>query len=63
MNSLIKRMFDITVSFLGLLITWWIILIAWIVAFIETKSNGFFIQQRVGKDGRLFNVIKIKTMK
>jgi lipopolysaccharide/colanic/teichoic acid biosynthesis glycosyltransferase len=58
-----KRIFDFTVSFFGLLASWWIILIAWIVATIETKSNGFFIQKRVGKDGKLFNVYKIKTMK
>jgi lipopolysaccharide/colanic/teichoic acid biosynthesis glycosyltransferase len=59
----VKLFFDFLISFLGLLLTWWIILIAWIVATIETKSNGFFIQKRVGKDGKLFNVYKIKTMK
>ena len=59
----LKRMFDITVSFLGLLATWWIILIAWIVASIETKSNGFFVQKRVGEEGKLFFAIKIKSMK
>ena len=58
-----KQIFDFIVSFFGLLATWWIILIAWIVASIETKSNGFFVQKRVGKDGKLFNVYKIKTMK
>ena len=58
----IKRLFDIVFSFLGLLITWPIILIAWIIASIETKSNGFFLQKRVGKNGRLFTIIKIKTM-
>jgi len=59
----IKRIFDILLSFFGLLACWWIILLAWMVSAIETKSNGFFVQQRVGKDGKLFNVIKIKTMK
>ncbi len=59
----LKRMFDVVVSFLGLLITWWIILLAWIVASIETKSNGFFVQKRVGKEGKLFSAIKIKSMK
>lgn len=59
----LKRMLDVTVAFLGLLITWWIILIAWIVASIETKSNGFFVQRRVGKEGKLFSAIKIKSMK
>lgn len=63
MDGLIKRSFDFVVSFVGLCATCWLILIAWLIASIETKSNGFFIQQRVGKDGKLFNVIKIKTMK
>jgi lipopolysaccharide/colanic/teichoic acid biosynthesis glycosyltransferase len=63
MNQNLKRTFDFIVSLIGLCFTWWIVFIAWIVATIETKSNGFFIQQRVGKNGKLFNVIKIKTMK
>ena len=62
-NKLKKRVFDILLSLVGLLLTWWLILIAWVIASIETKSNGFFVQQRVGKDAKLFSVIKIKTMK
>jgi len=61
-DRFIKRLFDIAFSFIGLLITWPIILIAWIIASIETRSNGFFLQKRVGKDGKLFTIIKIKTM-
>ena len=63
MNRALKNIFDFIVSFLGLLFSWWLILLAWIIASIETKSNGFFIQKRVGKNGKLFNVYKIKTMK
>lgn len=63
MNNVTKRTFDFIVSFLGLSVTWWIIFIAWVIATIETKSNGFFIQSRVGREGSFFNVIKIKTMK
>jgi lipopolysaccharide/colanic/teichoic acid biosynthesis glycosyltransferase len=63
MNKRIKNSFDFIVSLFGLLTSWWIILIAWIIASFETKSNGIFIQERVGKDGKLFNVYKIKTMK
>jgi len=59
----IKRFFDLSLSIFGLLMTWWIILIAWIIAAFETKSNGFFLQKRVGRNGKLFNVLKIKTMK
>lgn len=63
MNNLLKRFFDIILSFFGLVFTWWIIGLAWIVATFETKSNGLFVQKRVGKNGKLFNVYKIKTMK
>jgi len=62
-NSFKKRAFDVTLSLVGLIFTSPIILIAWIIASIETKSNGMFIQKRVGKDGKLFSVYKIKTMK
>lgn len=58
-----KVLFDYIVAFIGVVFSWWIIFLAWIVATIETRSNGFFLQKRVGKNGKLFNVIKIKTMK
>jgi lipopolysaccharide/colanic/teichoic acid biosynthesis glycosyltransferase len=61
--NITKRLFDIVFSIIGLVLVWWIIVIAWIVASLETRSNGFFFQKRVGKDKKLFNVIKIKTMK
>jgi len=51
------------VALVGLLLTWWLIAIAWILASVDTGSNGFFTQQRVGLNGRLFNVIKIRTMR
>jgi lipopolysaccharide/colanic/teichoic acid biosynthesis glycosyltransferase len=37
--------------------------IAWAVATVETKSNGFFIQRRIGLNGKAFSILKIKTMK
>ncbi len=58
-----KRAFDLVFSLMGIVLTWWIILLAWLVASWETKSNGLFAQQRVGKDGSLFRLFKIKTMK
>jgi lipopolysaccharide/colanic/teichoic acid biosynthesis glycosyltransferase len=58
-----KRLFDIVFSFVGLAATWWLILMAWIVASIDTESNGLFMQKRIGKEGKSFFVFKIKTMK
>jgi lipopolysaccharide/colanic/teichoic acid biosynthesis glycosyltransferase len=58
----VKRMFDFLLSLVGILLFWWLIFLAWLVASIETRSNGLFFQNRVGKDGKNFSVIKIKTM-
>ena len=58
-----KRLFDIVFSLLGLAMTWWLILLAWSIATLDTKSNGLFMQKRIGKEGKPFLVFKIKTMK
>jgi len=58
-----KRVFDLLLSVVGIVLTWWIMLIAWIVASIETGSNGLFMQKRIGKKGKPFFILKIKTMK
>jgi len=58
-----KRIFDIVLSVGGICVTWWLMVLAWIVASIETKSNGLFVQKRIGKNGKPFFVYKIKTMK
>ncbi len=58
-----KRLFDIVLSVAGICATWWLMLLAWTVASVETKSNGLFMQERIGKEGKPFFVFKIKTMK
>jgi len=62
-SAFIKRAFDIGLSLLVLLTTGWIIVIAWVLSTLETRRNGFFTQLRVGRHGRLFKVIKIRTMR
>ena len=62
-QAFMKRFFDFGVALLGIFFLWWLILVAWIMASIDTRSNGFFIQARVGKDGRTVRVVKIKTMR
>lgn len=57
-----KRLFDFLLACLALSVSWWVIWLAWITASIDTRSNGFFIQRRVGLNGKLFSVVKIKTM-
>ena len=58
----LKRFFDIALSLIGIIVFCPVILLAWIVASIDTKSNGFFCQKRIGKNGIPFTLYKIKTM-
>lgn len=62
-QAALKRAFDLVMSAVGLVLSGWLILLAWLAASLDTRSNGFFVQQRVGKGGRLFRVVKIKTMR
>jgi lipopolysaccharide/colanic/teichoic acid biosynthesis glycosyltransferase len=62
-DQFIKRSFDLCVSGIGLVLTGWIIVVAWILSGRNIKASGFFRQDRVGKDGRLFEVFKIRTMR
>lgn len=61
-NRFIKRSFDITVSFIGLIITCPIIFISIILVRILYGESGFFTQERIGKDGKKFRILKIKSM-
>ena len=60
---MLKRIFDIVIAIVLLLILGWIILLFWIICIIDTKSNGLFFQKRVGQFGKIFTIIKLKTFK
>lgn len=62
-DRIVKRSFDILASSIGLLLLLPVIIVAWVVASLETRSNGLFVQRRVGRHGKLFHVYKIKTMR
>lgn len=56
-------MIDFTISLLALVILWPILLLIAIWLYFANKGTGtFFLQERPGKNGRIFKVIKFKTM-
>lgn len=57
-----KRFFDIVFSLIGLFFLGLILLFFWILTSIDTKSNGFFIQERIGQWGKVFRIYKLKTV-
>lgn len=58
-----KRVIDFTIVLIALLIIWPILAIITIWLHFANKGAGaFFLQERPGKDGKVFKVIKFKTM-
>lgn len=58
----VKRLFDVCFSLLALLITspLFVILPIWIK--MGSKGNVFYLQERIGKNGKPFRIIKFRTM-
>lgn len=57
-----KRILDIIGGLVGLVVLGPIMLVAMLLVWIEDGGPVIFRQQRVGKDGRTFSMIKIRTM-
>lgn len=58
----VKRYLDVFVSLMGLIVLSPIFLLLIIIGAVEMKGNPFFMQQRPGKDEKIFNLIKFRTM-
>ena len=57
-----KRIIDVFVSILGLTILSPLFLLLSIFIKISSRGPVFFIQKRVGQDGKIFKMIKFRTM-
>ena len=62
LNLFLKRLFDILGSLIGLIILSPLFVVISIL--IKATSNGpvFFMQERLGKGGKTFNIVKFRTM-
>lgn len=58
-----KRVLDFVIALVGLVCISWLLLIFIVLLHFANKGAGvFFLQERPGKDARIFKVIKFKTM-
>ena len=62
MNSFFKRLFDILLSLLFLIILSPLLLIIMIIISISSKESAIFTQERLGKNNRVFKIYKFRTM-
>lgn len=58
----IKRIIDFFLSFCALVVLSPVLIILTIVGAIVMKGNPFFVQKRPGKNEKIFNLIKFRTM-
>lgn len=57
-----QRIFDIILSAVGLVISLPFIAVLGLAIKLETPGPIFYVQERVGKGGRLFKVVKLRSM-
>ncbi|GAB6168150.1 sugar transferase [Clostridium carnis] len=61
-NQAIKRIFDFVASLIGIIILSPIFIVVSIAIKLDSKGEILFLQKRVGKDGKEFNIYKFRTM-
>jgi undecaprenyl phosphate N,N'-diacetylbacillosamine 1-phosphate transferase len=60
--NLIKPLLDVLAAIVGLILLSPIFIILILILLIDNKGKPFFYQKRAGKNGKVFKIIKIKTM-
>ena len=61
-SAFFKHFFDFCIAFIALLFLLPIIIVATILLWFANDKKPFFFQERPGKSGKLFKIIKFKTM-
>ena len=61
-KSIVKPIFDFSAAFLGFIIVSPVFLVVTFLLFIANNGKPFFFQLRPGKNGKIFKIVKFKTM-
>lgn len=60
---LVKRLLDLIISSAVLIVLSPLMLVIYVLILINLGGPAFFVQERVGKDNKVFRMIKFRTMK
>jgi len=58
----VKRLLDLILSLAGLIVLSPLFILIMLILLFVNQGKPFFLQRRVGKKGRIFNVVKFRTM-
>ncbi len=61
-KKFVKRLIDILISFTGLLILSPLFIILAVLVKLTSKGSAFFVQERLGLNGRTFKMLKFRSM-
>src|SRR5690554_1586114 len=61
-NLVLKRLMDIFGSLIGIILLLPVLIIVALAIKIDSKGPVFFRQERLGKNGKVFKIIKFRTM-
>lgn len=62
-QAVAKRSVDVCVSVVGLTVLSPLMIAAWVIARRDTGGSGFFRQERIGRHGNTFEIVKLRTMR
>ena len=62
LHRFIKRLLDLLLSFTGIVLISPIFIVVLLLQWCTTPGTAFFRQERIGKDGKPFHIIKFRTM-
>ena len=62
-KNFFKRLIDVILSVLALILLSWLYLIIAVIIKATSKGPVLFKQERIGKNGKVFNILKFRSMK
>ena len=61
-DLIFKRIIDVLISGIGLIILFPLFVVIGALIKLDSKGPVFFVQERAGKDGKIFRAYKLRTM-
>jgi len=62
-QEIAKRIFDVIVSAVLILTLSWLLVLIWLLVRCTSRGRALFIQDRAGRGGRVFRMLKFRTMR